>query len=278
MLDFDVVCNDRTDYSNGPHAHADDMLFVPLDGVFSVFSDTHSHTDVLASGSLWLVPSRGVHQVKASRGQRHLCYYLNMGGLLEAGISYDGAALHEPRKWGMSSFLIDLVRLRGHLTRQTFVARSLKPNEVDRLILREVGRIIASVPPALRDDKATVIRELKLFISSHLDGDLSCATLARQFRTSTRTLARWFRSEQGQPIAQHVQQMRLAEAQRLLATSSLSVLEIQEATGFSSASHFAYAVRKAFGASPRQIRRRGQPWQGIDISGGPATHEAARDI
>ncbi|MBU9598407.1 AraC family transcriptional regulator [Burkholderia multivorans] len=278
MLDFDVVCNDRTDYSNGPHAHADDMLFVPIDGLFSVFSDTQNRTDVLASGSLWLVPGRSVHQVMASRGQRHLCYYLNVGGLLQSGTSYDGAAFQEPRKWGMSSFLIDLVRLRGHLSRQTFVAAGLKAHEVDRLILREVGRIIASVPPTLRDDKSTVIRELKLFISSHLDGDLSCATLARQFRTSTRTLARWFRSEQGQPVAQYVQQMRLAEAQRLLATSSLSVLEIQEATGFSSASHFAYAIRKAFGASPRHLRRRAQSWQGIDMSGSPATHEAGRDL
>lgn len=38
MLDFEVVCDGRSGYSNGPHAHVDDMLFLPVDGLFSIRS------------------------------------------------------------------------------------------------------------------------------------------------------------------------------------------------------------------------------------------------
>lgn len=254
-IDFDVVCDNQGRYSNGPHAHAHDMLFVPLDGIFSVSSPRQAQGDVLASGSLWFVPERHIHHVSATSGQRHLCYYLNIDSLMSQVNTDWRSPLQQSEKWGTSLFLSDLLRLRAHLVRKP--GPPLGPYELDLLILQEAGRIMTSVPPSRPREPTGIVRDVRIYIGEHLDGDLSCATLARQFGTSERTLARWFQAEQGRSIGQYVLDTRLAEAKRLLFSTTLPVVEIQNTVGFASATHFAYAMRKAFGLSPRHLRRRG---------------------
>src|SRR3546814_17157296 len=102
MVDFDVVCNDREHYGNGPHAHVDDMLFVPLDGFFSVEGNENRPPRVISTGTVWFVPGRGVHQVKASPAQRHLCYYVDMPALLNKrhDLGHDGYPY--THSWSMS--------------------------------------------------------------------------------------------------------------------------------------------------------------------------------
>ncbi|WP_175221081.1 MULTISPECIES: helix-turn-helix domain-containing protein [Burkholderia] len=262
-IDFDVDCDNQGHYSNGPHAHACDMLFVPLDGIFSVSSPRQARGDVLASGSLWFVPERHIHHVSATPGQRHLCYYLNIDSLMPRVNADLRSPIQQSEKWGTSLLLADLLRLRAHLARKS--GPLLGPYELDLLILQEAGRIMTSVPPSRSHDPADIVREVRIHIGEHLDGDLSCATLARQFGTSERTLSRWFQAEQGRSIGQYVLDTRLAEAKRLLFSTTLPIVDIQNTVGFASAPHFAYSVRKAFGLSPRHLRRRGAAeWQEID--------------
>lgn len=265
-IDFDVVCDNQGHYSNGPHAHPCDMLFVPLDGIFSVSSPRQARGEVLASGSLWFVPERHIHHVSATPGQRHLCYYLNIDNLMPRV----NADLHSPirhsEKWGASLLLSDLLRVRAHLARKS--GPLLGPYELDLLILQEAGRIMTSVLPSRSREPADIVREVRIYIGEHLDGDLSCTTLARQFGTSERTLSRWFQAEQGRSIGQYVLDTRLVEAKRLLVSTTLPVVDIQNTVGFASAPHFAYSMRKAFGLSPRHLRRRGaSEWQEIDSPG-----------
>ncbi|VWC57807.1 two component AraC family transcriptional regulator [Burkholderia lata] len=254
-IDFDVVCDNQGHYSNGPHAHSYDMLFVPLDGIFSVSSPRQARGDVLASGSLWFVPERHIHHVSATPGQRHLCYYLNIDNLMPQVNADLRSPIRQSEKWGTSLLLSDLLRVRAHLARKS--GPLLGPYELDLLILQEAGRIMTAVLPSRSREPADIVREVRIHIGEHLDGDLSCATLARQFGTSERTLSRWFHAEQGQSIGQYVLDTRLAEAKRLLFSTTLPVVEIQNTVGFASAPHFAYAMRKAFGLSPRHLRRRG---------------------
>lgn len=247
MIDFDVICNDRAYYGNGPHVHADDMLFVPLDGVFSVATD--DRPTVIGHGAVWFVPGRCVHQVDATIRQRHLCYYADLESL-------DGEGFAQPRCWSMSTVLLDLMRLRRHFLPGRDAAIELSRESLDRMIVHEVGRIASRHPaPQRADEIETLLLSVKQFIAAHLDEDLRSGPLAERFQLSERTLARWFSAREETSIGQYVLEARLLEAARLLHSSSLPVADIQAAVGFSSAAHFAYAVRRRFGMAPSRLRQ-----------------------
>ncbi|OAN59353.1 MULTISPECIES: helix-turn-helix transcriptional regulator [unclassified Sphingobium] len=85
--------------------------------------------------------------------------------------------------------------------------------------------------------------------------------LAALCNMSVRQLTRGFRASRGCSIGDHVAQIRIDMAKRHLGTGE-SVKEIAFALGFASPSSFAYAFRRATGATPRQFRQRRLPKAG----------------
>lgn len=67
-----------------------------------------------------------------------------------------------------------------------------------------------------------------------------------------------FRRTAGVTLGDYVTMCRVAEAQRLLLTTSLKVTEIAEAAGFGSLSSFYEHVSAACGMTPREYRRQGR--------------------
>ncbi len=72
---------------------------------------------------------------------------------------------------------------------------------------------------------------------------------------SRRRLERWFEKDIGCSPAYYYLGLRLETADYLLKSTSLSIIEVAEKTGFSENSHFSSAYRKRFGASPSQKRK-----------------------
>lgn len=87
-----------------------------------------------------------------------------------------------------------------------------------------------------------------------LDAPLPLPDLARQIGTSPRHLQTRFRAQLGCTAQAHYLALRLAEAQRLVTDTDLTILEIALATGFTSGASFARAYRAAHGRSARQQR------------------------
>jgi uncharacterized protein (TIGR02265 family) len=101
------------------------------------------------------------------------------------------------------------------------------------------------------------IAETLVWASQHLAEDLSVDALARHARMSTRNFARIFVTELGTSPAAYVEQLRIEEAQRLLATTRRSLKEIAQATGFRSATVLSRAFFRLLGLTPDEYRRRG---------------------
>ncbi|CAM5180092.1 HTH-type transcriptional activator RhaS [Castellaniella defragrans] len=253
MFDFDVVCDDRCNYSNSPHAHADDMLFLPIDGLFSVCSPDGNGTDILTSGNLWWVPGRSVHQVTASQIQRHLCYYLDIKTLLSPNGSERPREAVTARRWMMSAYLEDLLRVRVHLQRRSNSV-TLSRAELDRAILVEAARIVSSVAATTEQQPQAAVRDIKAYVRAHLNAELNCGVLADLFGLAPRTLARWFQAVEGTSVGQFILRTRLEQARVLLQSTELPVSDIQDRVGFNSAAHFSYSMRRAFGRAPSQLR------------------------
>lgn len=92
-------------------------------------------------------------------------------------------------------------------------------------------------------------------IETSLSHPLSTPDLAREVGLSTRQLERLFRLYLGQTPTRYYLESRLRYARQLLAQTSLPVLEVAIATGFTSASHFAKSYRALFDRSPRSERQ-----------------------
>src|SRR3546814_20985515 len=98
--------------------------------------------------------------------------------------------------------------------------------DIDQMILRELGRIIRTAALSPGDAQADIaIAQIKAFIADHLESDLRCGTLAANFDLSERTLARWFHDRAGESVGRYVLHARIAEALRLLRASTLPLAD-----------------------------------------------------
>ncbi|MBS0220908.1 MAG: GlxA family transcriptional regulator [Proteobacteria bacterium] len=97
-----------------------------------------------------------------------------------------------------------------------------------------------------------------------LENPMSREELARLARVSIRHLERLFRQHLSCSLGEHYLALRLAHAHELVQKTSLSLLEVALACGFTSASHFSRSYRTRFGRTPRAERLREGPRGGVD--------------
>ncbi|MER5928924.1 DJ-1/PfpI family protein [Streptomyces sp. NPDC002054] len=109
-----------------------------------------------------------------------------------------------------------------------------------------------SRPAAARRD----IDQLRVFITEHLDEDLSAPVLAGRLCLSERHFARVFRQETGTSPAAYVEAARVEAARRLLETTDRSLEQIAAATGMGSVETLHRAFRKQINTTPASYRRR----------------------
>jgi AraC family transcriptional regulator of arabinose operon len=84
--------------------------------------------------------------------------------------------------------------------------------------------------------------------------------LAQQVNLSRSRFAHLFREQTGVPPGRYLRDFRLDRARVLLETTFLSIKEVMAAVGLNDPSHFSRDFQHAFGASPREWRKRiGKP-------------------
>jgi AraC family transcriptional regulator of adaptative response / DNA-3-methyladenine glycosylase II len=101
---------------------------------------------------------------------------------------------------------------------------------------------------------ATVARGLRLIADGYLDGR-TVAELAGELCVGERQLRRLFLEHLGAPPHAIARQRRLQLARMLIDQTSLPMIDVAAASGFSSLRRFNASVRTAFGRSPTELRR-----------------------
>jgi transcriptional regulator GlxA family with amidase domain len=115
---------------------------------------------------------------------------------------------------------------------------------------------------AVRDPKLIKVLET---METSLEDVRSREGLASLAGISVRQLERLFKLHLGRTISEHYAEIRLRHARTLLRQTSLSVLEVAIASGFTNASHFSRSYRKRFGHSPRHEVQRHPTGQDTSI-------------
>ncbi len=132
------------------------------------------------------------------------------------------------------------------------------------LALRDLLRSLREAPsprsqPAASDPNAdagdsALVREVKRYIYSNLDGDLRLATIAAHIGLSESYLRARFKDHMEISLWQFILTVRATRAAHLLRATSGKISEIGAACGFDSQHTFTRAFKRAFGVTPRQYR------------------------
>ena len=98
-------------------------------------------------------------------------------------------------------------------------------------------------------------RQVADYIESNLATDLSLESLRRVAGMSHFHFARMFKKRFGTPPHSYVQQRRVERARHLIQNTDMALKEVVFSTGFYDQSHMTKSFKRAFNATPTQIRQ-----------------------
>lgn len=111
-----------------------------------------------------------------------------------------------------------------------------------------------SAPMRLSVHNETLLNAIKL-MEDHIEDALEIVDIAEQVGVSKRQLERLFQTHLGDTPTRYYLKIRLKRARDLLKQTSMSVMEVQIACGFTSQAYFCRAYRANFSRSPRNDRK-----------------------
>lgn len=127
-------------------------------------------------------------------------------------------------------------------------------SSIEPILIPPHGVISRQSTDVLAIDDPAVVRALR-YIRTHAHHGIVVEDILREVPISRRSLEIQFRSYLGRSPAEEIRRVRLERGKQLLGRRELSITEIALACGFSNATRFGVAFRKAFGTTPRAYRK-----------------------
>jgi transcriptional regulator GlxA family with amidase domain len=100
-----------------------------------------------------------------------------------------------------------------------------------------------------------LVKALEL-MRKHIEDHLTCREIGNRIGLSQRQLERLFQEHLQSTPSAHYMAIRLERARYLLQQSTLSILQIANASGFVSTSYFAHCYKNSFNCTPSEERKR----------------------
>ena len=113
-------------------------------------------------------------------------------------------------------------------------------------------KVLATQDEQYEAKSLRLVQHIKLYVHENLSGDLSLTRLAEAVRLNPSYLSRYFKNATGKTIGEYIREKRIEKAKDLLRTSELTIQEVADHVGFSSAKYFAGVFKQATGYHPRE--------------------------
>lgn len=111
---------------------------------------------------------------------------------------------------------------------------------------------------ALRLNSSDLAYEIKLYITQHLEEDLSIATICSRFGMAPTTLYRLFKKVYGSSVIKTIQNERIERAKQLLKSDKLSVGEVAAQVGIPDQNYFSRLFKAITGITPLNYSKKNQ--------------------
>ncbi|SIQ37120.1 AraC-type DNA-binding protein [Paenibacillus sp. RU4T] len=125
------------------------------------------------------------------------------------------------------------------------------------VMLEILSSFLESIPVQVlthRSEEMQRIRIIQDYVESHLQDSLSINDLAASLHLHPNYFISYFKKHFGMPPAKYISRKRMDMARKLLASTSLSVKDVAERTGYPDTHYFAKCFRKETGLSPTEYR------------------------
>ena len=99
------------------------------------------------------------------------------------------------------------------------------------------------------------IHGITQYLQEHLAEEVSLSVLAEEFHLSAQYISQLFKNEIGVGFLTYLPNIRMERAKQLLLSTSLSIAEVSEQSGYSDYRVFTKVFKKSEGITPSQYRR-----------------------
>ncbi len=99
------------------------------------------------------------------------------------------------------------------------------------------------------------IHGITRFLQEHLTEEISLSVLAEKFHLNPQYISQLFKSEIGVGFLAYLTNIRMEQAKKLLLTTSLSIAQVSEQSGYGDYRVFTKVFKKTEGITPSQYRR-----------------------
>ena len=123
---------------------------------------------------------------------------------------------------------------------------------LDNLKISLFERRMSEKPP---EEEGRAINSITRYLQEHLSEELSLSVLAEEFHLNPQYISQLFKNEIGVNFLAYLTGIRMEKAKKLLLSSSLSVAEVAERSGYADYRVFTKAFKKSEGVTPSQYRR-----------------------
>lgn len=93
------------------------------------------------------------------------------------------------------------------------------------------------------------------YMQEHLEEEVSLSVLAEEFHLSSQYISQLFKNEIGVNFLTYLTNIRMEKAKKLLLSTSLSIAEVSEKSGYGDYRVFTKVFKKTEGVTPSQYRR-----------------------
>ena len=114
-------------------------------------------------------------------------------------------------------------------------------------------RISAATEPEKQEERT--ITGITRYLQNHLAEEISLSVLADNFHLNPQYISQLFKSEIGVNFLVYLTNIRMEKAKKLLLTTSLSIAEVAEQSGYGDYRGFTKVFKKSEGVTPSQYRR-----------------------
>ncbi|WP_019912244.1 helix-turn-helix transcriptional regulator [Paenibacillus sp. HW567] len=244
-----------------PHSHELTELYYLTEGERVYFVDDRVVT--VHKGELILIPGRELHATSSSEIAEFERILINYDpGLLPAPLQTEAQWFQHPRYRLFRLTLREQNEAEGLLHRMLEECRLQRPyyetaivtlfTELMLLLQRSEN---TSQTGETKHPLHHLVTDVATFIRDHYRETLTLEKTAGHFFISPSYLSRVFHRLTGFHFREYIVHVRVREAERLLAGTSVKIQEIASLVGFEHLSHFNKTFKKSTGLTPLQYRK-----------------------
>ena len=119
----------------------------------------------------------------------------------------------------------------------------------------KISMYMENVSQEPEEQEERVINGITRFMQEHLADEISLSVLSEEFHMNPQYISQLFKNEIGVGFLAYLTSIRMEKAKKLLLSTSLSIVEVAEQSGYGDYRVFTKVFKKSEGITPSQYRR-----------------------